>query len=279
MPNEDLASASFCANLRLALSYDASISEASRQLGISRQQLTRYLSGASFPSRSNMRVICDHVGCDEYEMLLPHDQFRNLVRVRPNRGRTAIVAPPLVDELLEQARRQNSALSRYAGFYYKYYPSFSRPGQVLQALVCVTSWNGYTVYKCIERLSVKPRSTQHEVYKYTGIMTLLGERIHMLDLEAISRRELSQTILFPGYRHHVGRLTGLTMGVSGGDGHQPTAARVVMEYIGRRIDRRKALQGCRLHALKSPELASGVRNYLIGGGRGDGVRPLRAEFG
>lgn len=278
MPGQDFATASFCANLRLALSYEASISDASRRLGISRQQLTRYLSGSSFPSRRNMRVICDHVGCDEYEMLLPHDQFRQLVRLRPNTGEAAAAAPPLVDELLEQARRQTRALSRYAGYYYQYYPSFSRPGRVLQALVCVSGWNGYTVYKRIERLAVKPRSRQHEVYKYVGLMTLLGERIHMLDLEAISRRELSQTILFPGYRHHVGRLTGLIMGVSGGDGHQPAAARVVMEFIGRSIDVRKALQDCRLHGLKSPELAPGVRSYLIGSARADAVRPLRAEF-
>ena len=85
MSNEETASASFCANLRLALSYDASVSEASRQLGISRQQLTRYLSGASFPSRSNMRVICDHVGCDEYEMLLT-DSAVNVALATARRG-------------------------------------------------------------------------------------------------------------------------------------------------------------------------------------------------
>ena len=75
----------FVANLRFASSHHASISEVCRKLGINRPQFMKYLSGASYPSRHNLRRICDYFGVDEFEMLMPHDQFRGILRLRPGK--------------------------------------------------------------------------------------------------------------------------------------------------------------------------------------------------
>ena len=49
----------FSKNLRLLISYSHSIASVSRDLQISRQQLTKYLSGKNLPSVRNLRKISD----------------------------------------------------------------------------------------------------------------------------------------------------------------------------------------------------------------------------
>ena len=114
------------------------------------------------------------------------------------------------------------------------------------------------------------------MYKYAGIVTVAGDRIHMLDQETITRSELTQTILYLNYRSRITVLTGLTVGVSGGDAHEPSASRVVMEYIGRSVNLRKAIAECRLYREDSPEISMQIRDHLTAGCRIPGL--LRAAI-
>lgn len=269
----DFTTENFTANLKLAASYYPSISEMCRKLEINRQQFMKYLSGVSFPSRYNMRRICDFFGFDEYEILLPHDQFRNIVRLRPVQGADDITMPPGLAELLTRAQRTRSVLSKTHGFYHKYYLSFSTPKHVLKSLVHVYGWNDYTLYKRLERLKRPGREGPPEVYKYAGMVTVAGDRMHLLDQEVITGAELTQTMLFMNYRNRVSVLTGLTTGVSGGDAHEPSAARVVMEYIGRSVNVRQAISDCGLYPLESDLTPRRILSHLTAGGRID--EPLR----
>ncbi|MBL6432023.1 MAG: hypothetical protein HPM95_16340 [Alphaproteobacteria bacterium] len=45
----------------------------------------KYLSGAAYPSRRSLRTICDFLGVDEFELLLPPDQFRKIIALRPTK--------------------------------------------------------------------------------------------------------------------------------------------------------------------------------------------------
>lgn len=273
MSDQGDATANFTANLKLAASYHPSISALCRRLGLNRQQFMKYLSGASYPSRHSMRRICDFLGVEEFELLMPPDQFSKIVSLRPMRETDAPQLPGDLPRLLGQAQRQHGLLSKTLGYYYEYYLSFSTPDHVLRALTCVYTWQDYTLYKRVERLHRAHRSAPPDVYKYVGLVTVVGDRLYMFDQEGITGAELSQTILFLNYRNRVSTLSGLRLGVSGADTREPSASRVVMEYLGRSVSPREALAGCQIYHLQSEEIPNRIRVHLTAGGRISG--PLR----
>lgn len=273
MDKDGVAVANFSANLKLASSYHPSISALCRKLEINRQQYMKYLSGGSFPSRRNMRRICDFFGVDEFEILMPPDQFDKLVSLRPVQ---ASELPPVlgaIPKFLTLTQRQRGLLARTLGYYYEYYFSFSTPRHILRTLVQIYAWDEYTLYKRIERLRRDDQVGPPDVYKYDGVATVVGDRIYLFDYEAITGAELSQTVLFLNYRNRITNLSGLRMGVAGSEAHEPSVSRVVMEYIGRSVSRRDALAGCQLYQIDSDEVPRAIREHLTIGGRVAG--PLR----
>lgn len=263
----DSATSNFTTNLSLAASYHPSISALCRKAGINRQQFMKYLSGASYPSRNSLRRICDFLGVDEFELLMPPDQFSHIIRLRP--ARAADLPPVLgaIPRVLSQSQRQRGLLVKTHGYYYEYYLSFSTPKHVLRSLIYIYGYDDYTLYKRMERLRREGHIGTPDVYKYAGIVTIVGDRIHMLDEETITGAELSHTILYPNYRNRVSSLSGLRLGVAGSDAREPSVSRIVMEYLGRTLNRRDALKGCRLYRLDSPEIPHQIRDHLTAGGR------------
>lgn len=271
----DYSGGNFVANLKLACSYYPSVSEVCRKLGINRQQFNKYLSGTAFPSRHTLRRICDFIGVDEFEILMPTDQFRQIVQLKPRRSGDAPHIPGAIDALLMQAQRQKGHLGRYGGNYFAYYASLSRPGLVLRSLVQVFPWREFMAYRRIERLQ-DGKGGPPDVYKYSGLVIEVGDRLHLMDQETLTGSELTHTILFPVYRNRVSHLTGLTMGVSGADTRQPSAARIFMEYIGRSVGARESLRRCGLLSPQSPEIPQLAAQYMCSD-PGALDRPVQAE--
>ncbi len=261
-PIHDFTVANFVANLKFVCSYHSSISDICRKLPINRQQFMKYISGSSFPSRFSLRKLCDFFGFDEHEMLMPHDQFRNIVRLkRIDRGLDLQIPKEIVNLLLKMQRQKNN-LSRFVGYYYQYYNSFSRSDCVLRSLVLIYNWNDYTFYKRLERLKFQNDLTVPDVYKYTGILANVGDRLHFMDQECITEHELSHTIVYPSYRNRITTLTGVTMGVSGSDKRVISASPVVLEYVGRGIKLREAIEGCRVYESSSREIPAPILEAL-----------------
>lgn len=254
-------SENFIANLRLLCSFYPSISEVCRRLNISRPQFMKYLSGASFPSRFKLRQICDFFGVDEYEVLAPHEQFRNIVRLKPG-SQDNLSTPTLLRDVLLSAQREKYNLTRLLGYYYNYFFSASKPGHLVRALVLIYNWNDYTAYKRIERLK-GPRASRFDTYKYEGLISLVGDRLHLIDTETLTGNELTHTILYPSYKNRLTMLSGLCIGVSGSDSHVPSASRTVYEFLGRNLNIKVALRGCGLFDPESTELPVYVRDYLL----------------
>lgn len=255
-------SSDFVSNLRFASSHHASISEVCRRLEINRPQFMKYLSGVTYPSRNNLRRICDFFGVDEFEMLMPHDQFRGILRLRPGIDNADSNLPWQMRDLFQLAQRQRAELSRLVGWYYVHYHSATQPGKILRSLMTIHTWRDYTCYRRIERLSEEGEQLRPDVYKYSGVIIMVGDRLHLVDQETMTASELSHTILYPSYRNRVQLLTGMTMGVSGADTHHTFASPVLMEALGRGISPRKALRSCGLFDPDSPELSLPTRRYL-----------------
>ena len=63
-------------NLKLLCSFEKSISQVCRAIGINRQQFSKYLSGASQPSAYNLNQICDHFSIRPADLYLPADELQ-----------------------------------------------------------------------------------------------------------------------------------------------------------------------------------------------------------
>ncbi|GGO86484.1 transcriptional regulator [Marinobacterium nitratireducens] len=261
--NED-----FGQNLRLLCSYYKSIAEVCRRLDINRPQFNRYLSGRYKPSAGTLRRLCEFFGVEEQEILLPHSQFQRLVQVRPKSRSTDSPARPELAHLDRLTQRGSEGLERYLGYYFEYYLSMANPGKLIRTLVCLEELDERVYYQRSERMVPHPGEAPcHN--RYLGIAHLLTDRIFLLDYESLNCHEITQTILFPSFRNRLSRLTGLKLGVSDNSERMPCCTRVLYEYLGTNVDRKKALALCGLYDLDAADIDAsileGVRNEMAPG--------------
>lgn len=258
MPDADPDLADFSANLRLSCSHYRSIAEVCRRLNLNRPQFNRYLAGQSRPSAHTLRKLGDFFGFEQHEWWLAHSHFALLLNVRPHAEKD----PPVVDAKPSiPARRHQGllaklgvagagAMARYLGVYFEYYRSMSYPDFVLRSLVCMVRSGpqdgGGIRYVRWERLAPPGADRSVERCRYEGSAYLLNERIFMLDIESFTGNELTQTICFPNYRRRVTRLSGLKIGVSASEPRNLCCPRVLLEFLGPRVDLRRALAQCGL---------------------------------
>ncbi|TNE74214.1 MAG: XRE family transcriptional regulator [Gammaproteobacteria bacterium] len=250
-------------NLRLLCSYYKSIAEVCRRLGINRPQFNRYLGGQHKPSANTLRRLCEFFGVDEQEILLPHDQFQQLVAVRPQASARPEGDERSIQEHLERlAHEGRDDIDHYLGYYYEYYQSMSAPGKVLRNLVCLERQGGNVVFQRTERM--RATSTEPPCHnRYQGVAYLLTDRLFLVDYETLNRHEITQTILFPSFRNRLTRLTGLKVGVSDNSERMPCCARVLYEYLGQKVVVRKALAKCGLYDADSSAIEPSIRNAVL----------------
>lgn len=269
----------FAANLRLLTSYHRSIAEVCRRLGLNRQQFNKYLSGHSRPSHNNLRRICDFFGVEEHELLLPEQEFRDLLALKPGPARRPPggLPPyvPMTERIFDYARKD---IGRYAGFYFSYRRSFSNPDFVLKSLVQVRAQDDRLISKRLERV-MEPGQSDLPPYlcKYVGYFLFLSDRIYVIEWEKLAGDELSETILYPSHRNQVSWLSGLNLGVSTSDERAIGAARVLFQHIGRRVNLRRAMARLGKYALASHEVPEYVRTSLAEGGPGAQPTQLFAQ--
>ncbi len=256
----------FSRNLRYLCSYYHSTSEICRRLGINRQQFNKYVSGLSRPSNRNMRLICDFFGVEEYEILAPFQQLKKIIEIKGVRN-VDDAENVVVRQIEATLRAGQSEISPYFGFYFTYYYSFSRPGKILKSILHVFETDGVASYKRMERLIEKDSDRDASfVYKYAGVVMRFRDRLFMIDREALTGAEISQTVLYPSFKNRLDILTGLTLGTAGRTSREPICSRIVLEYLGMDTDLRSALGKCGLYgagdAQVSAEIEKLIRNQI-----------------
>ena len=258
----------FPKNLRLLCDYYPSIADVCRRLGINRSQFNKYLGNKCLPSRYMLKRICDFFGLEQFEIGLPHEQFRRIITVRSQLHGQAqdtdqAVHQGPINQLLAES---HDRLTRYLGFYHEYYFSMSYPGLVLCGLVRLFADNGAIYYRRYERL-VRPGDRGPLLRcDYHGMANFLSDRIFLTDYESLTRNEITQSVLYPSYQCRVSRLTGLKLGVSAAPSRPPMTCRVLWDYLGGTVRLRQALARCRLYdpaeGLIDPSIVA-----AIGGGQ------------
>lgn len=262
-------------NLRLLCSYHKSIAEVCRQLGVNRSQFNRYLSGDTFPSLRLMRRICDFFGIEESELLMPHGQFSELIRLKP-KGSGVHAERNLVSAIADDVRMASrNALDPYAGYYFTYYNSMSHPGLVLRSLTHLYRTPFGMNIKSVETVG-RPGDRKFTC-KYEGACFVLGDRIFMTVMEMLTRNEVMQIVLYPNYNNRIRLLTGIVSGVAARAPRPPAASQIVFQYMGDKLDLRKSMRLCGLFDPDSVDLPKDVRVMLASGLR-DGARLVEAPL-
>ncbi|MDV7340246.1 helix-turn-helix transcriptional regulator [Terasakiella sp. A23] len=251
----------FARNLKFACGYYKSIAEVCRKLNLNRAQFNRYLSGRHKPSANAMMRLCDFFGMEEFEFLLPHDQFQRLLQVKPRSQVVEKSSYPELEHLSKLHQAGGNSLEKYLGYYFEYYYSMSSPGKILRTLICIERQGDGVYYQRTERFQ---EATKNVVChgRYKGVALFLTDRIFMLDYEALTGYEITETILFPTFRNKLSRLTGLKLGVSGSGERMPCCTRVVYEYLGRSINKHRALSLCGLYDPDESEIEDSLKQAL-----------------
>lgn len=251
----------FRANLAILCSYHPSIAEVCRKLDFNRQQFNKYLAGQSRPSRSNLRRICDFFGVTEAEMLLETAQFEQLVAVRRR---------PLTDETMneplrrvEKLYRASQNLDKYVGSYFRYFYSFGNAGKIIRSFATIAKHDGRYYWKNVEILRDLETGRNVGVNKYEGVVFFLADRIYVVEHESLQQSSVTQVTLYPSYRTRVERLLGVQTGGPTRRGRRPGASKVLLDYLGRDVDPRKALATCGLLDPADPSLGADIAGQIV----------------
>lgn len=251
----------FSNNLQLLCSYYKSIAEVCRRLDLNRAQFNRYLNGRHKPSANTMLRVCEFFGVEEFEIMMPHNQFKLLIQVRPRPKKDEVPTLPEVPHLSRLEKSSTSDLDKYLGYYFEYYISMAHPGKILRTLVCFEKQGNKVYYQRTERI-VEPHHKKAYHGIYLGLVNFLVDRIFMVDYESLTAHEISQTILFPTFKNRITQLKGLKIGVSGSGERMPICTRVVYEYLGKSVNLKKAFSFCGLYKMDSEDIDTAIKDAV-----------------
>lgn len=232
--NED----SLSRNLRLLCGFEKSVSEVCRAIGVNRQQFSKYLNATSQPSPYNLQRICGHFAVRPADLLLPHEEFADRMQFRA--GSTTRTAGLLRDRPLARAfPGERGGLRRYLGYYLTHCHSFSWEGYILRAITRVYEADGLICSKTIERIR-DPVEDALYLSKYDGQVSLLGNRLFVVEHQSLANDAIVETVLHPTARSQLTLLRGVTFGLSSKQ-RNPYVSRCVWKFLGSQVDLRLAL--------------------------------------
>jgi transcriptional regulator with XRE-family HTH domain len=267
-----MQSEDFAKNLLTLCKSYRSISEVCRLTGVNRQQFGRYLNGTYRPSRHNLWLICDALGVQESDLMLPAADFKTLfdskaLGVHRSKGASWLRKYPEIP-----VTSSDPSLRKYLGWYHSYSYSFGWPNWVIRSLVSVHEHQGRVVSKRIERVR-DPIYGERFVYKFDGTVSLNSERLFIIEKDSLLNSGFTLKVLFCTHRSHVNFLMGLVTGTSMRTDNIPTSARVMLEYLGRTVDAKAELRKCGMfipsrHNI-NPKILSAIDNTF-----GDGETAL-----
>lgn len=251
----------FATNLRLLCSTESSVSGICRQIGVNRQQFSKYLSGAARPSPANLRRIAVHFGVRPAEFLLPAAEFEAHPSVA---GKLAGPQKPRHERggFDTAFRGQTIPLRRYLGNYLSYFLTPSWENSVICAFVRLDEIDGIVRCRSLER-SVDPEDGSLYLSKYDGRAAMLGNRIFVLEFQTLARDAVVETVLYPVGRGQLQYLRGTTFGIASRP-RMPFSSSVVWRHLDDAMPVRDAMGCVGRFDLNSPRLDQRARSILLG---------------
>lgn len=243
------AKPNFATNLRLICDQHRSVAHVCRSLEINRQQFNKYLSGQIYPSKHNLKRVCEFFKLSEDELNLEPRAFAELVSQTSYQTDVDTGASE-IEKTLASLPGSLEAMARYEGFYYCHFHALGYPGHLIRSLVQIYRYGDRFYTRNTEHLwdKEKDNAPRHR-FKYKGVAMYLGDRIFITEIEMLTKSAICHTILFPSYRNVVDTLSGITIGVGSINSHMPKATRVEFQFLGKQVELRQVLRGCGLFDL------------------------------
>ena len=248
-------------NLRLLVGYSSSITQVCRQIKISRQQFTKYLSGKSFPRLQSLQRICDHFGLEDWEILLPHSDFRKLITLNASFGSSN--HPSYSNKFLAEIRNKSlpsSSLAPFLGFYYNHFILKAKQSMIQRSLVYLFEVDGMVATKTIERTA--NTDNVMSVSKYDGIAYYSGHRLYISEREKFLGQTIWHTTLYATTTKREQFFSGLGLGNTTDSVQDISCYRSIFQFLGRSVNIRDALGGCGLFKLDDLEIPTYIREQI-----------------
>lgn len=257
----------FSDNLRSLCAEYGSVAKVCREIGINRQQFSRYLNGNGMPSAHNLRRIARHFAVSEADLFVASDEFTRRHILHQKR-----IARGPVDLMMGPFRDQARLMRRYLGFYHGHFLTPSWDGMVLRSLIWLYEKDGFVMTRSLERVTTADGSTRQKS-RYEGVAKQGGNRIYAVEQEMVREGSLVETILTPSHRQEVKYLRGLTIGVAWRPHVTPYTSRVIWKRLEERISARDAIRACGAFRLDSREIDPTIRSFLKTPASGAGDAP------
>ena len=254
-----MAESDLARNLRFLCDFEKSVSEVCRLIGINRQQFSKYLNGTSLPSPFNMQRICTYFAIRPADLMLPHEELAARFEYRAAGGERR-AGPGRQGGLAGAFPGDRAGLRRYAGYYLTHCHSFSWEGYVLKAISHVFERDGLFFTKTIERTR-DPEDGALFLSKYDGQMSLLGNRLFVIEHQSLANDAIVETVLYPTARSQLTLLRGVTFGLSSKQ-RNPYVSRSVWKYLGNSIDLKFALRSTGLYPTDCKDVDPKVARIL-----------------
>ncbi len=248
-------------NLRLLIGYSPSITQVCNEIKISRQQFSKYLSGRSFPRLRSLQRICDHFGLEDWELLLPHLEFRHLIAIRPpeNISNSRSYANAFVSEIRAKSQSTKN-LEPFLGYYYNHFILKAKESMIQRSLVQLFEVDAIVGTRTIERM-VNADGTSH-VTKYDGIAYYSGHRLYISERERFLKQTIWHTTLYATTTRREQFFSGLGVGNTTASVQDISCYRSIFQFLGRTVDPYDALKGCGLFKPDSPEIPAYIREHI-----------------
>lgn len=228
---------------------------------MNRQQFNKYLSGQIYPSKHNLGRICHFFKLTEEQLCLNPNEFLQLTSSMSGSEDSAVSGH--IEHAIESLPVDIEALSRYEGYYYSHFYALGFPGSIIRSLIHIYRDKNRFYSKTVEHLWDKDKpNSRHHRFKYEGIVLYVGGRIFITEYETLTRQNICHTILFPSYRNVVDTISGITCGVGSLNSHMPLSTRVEMRFLGKQVDLRDALNGCRLFDADSEAIGQDLKDRI-----------------
>jgi hypothetical protein len=251
----------FAQNLRSLCNQHRSVAHVCRSLEINRQQFNKYLSGQIFPSKHNLSRISVFFQVSEDQLLLSGVEFNRSLSMKSEPQSRSSAGR--IDRILDSLPVDLEALSEYEGYYYNHSHSLGFPGKIVRCLTHLYRDGDRFYSKTIEHLWDKENPENRNVrFRYSGIVVYIAGRIFITEYEMLAKHNICHTILFPSYRNVIDNLSGLLCGVGSMNSHMPLSTRVEWTFLGKDIDKRKALKGCGLFNLDSQQIDKKIKDRI-----------------
>lgn len=251
----------YSANLQFCCDHYRSVSDLCRKLGINRQQFNRYLSGETLPSRFNHKKMSDFFGLEDEELFIPHRRFISSF----GRKKSETLFPEDLRNFSYIMRNMAGAsvkfLEEYRGYYFRHFISFNGDGRIKRELVHWRLSEGTMVSTTKQRFYGSGARTSLQFVTYRGVVGSVGDRIFTIGADRFDGRDVGMSMLNPSM-HKLHRLEGIMMGIAPTSSRRITAGRVVLEFLGRSIDRRKALQAVGILPFDDPSVPDDIRTSI-----------------